>query len=108
LADVDAVKVFRFPGRAVVTQTPHVEHVLSAMHAELAKLKAQVARLQASSRDPSDEWLTVPLVVLRTGKPHETVRGWIRAGYLRASRWGASRQWHIRAADLEAFLKGEV
>jgi hypothetical protein len=79
---------------------------IAVLHAELAKVKAQVARLQASSRDPADEWLRVPEVVLRTGKPHRAVRRWIRDGYLKASRWGASREWHIRAVDLEAFLRG--
>jgi excisionase family DNA binding protein len=75
-----------------------------ALLPQLAEMEAKLERLSAPS---SELYLKVSQVAERTGKCHRTVRGWIRDGHLKACRWGKSREWRVRASDLEAFLKGE-
>ncbi len=62
----------------------------------LDALRGQPASLEAC--------LTTEDVAKITTKTEHTVRGWIRAGRLRASRPKGTRDYQIKRSDLESFL----
>lgn len=83
---------------------------LPRMHPEALREAVEIAvRMLAQEQLAAkpDEWLKVSQVVERTGVTHCTVRGWIRDGQLKATHWGRSHTWRVRAMDLQSFLKGE-
>lgn len=58
------------------------------------------------SGDRADQLLTVADVAGHIGANEKTVRGWIRAGELKASRFDTRIGYRIRRGDYDDFLRG--
>lgn len=56
----------------------------------------------------SDQWLTVAQAADILQVHPETLREWLRAGRIPATRISRRAGYRIRARDLEAFLSGET
>ncbi|HEU0115395.1 MAG TPA: helix-turn-helix domain-containing protein [Thermomicrobiales bacterium] len=57
--------------------------------------------------EPSDDeqLLTVADIAAHIGAHESTVRGWIKTGELRATKFGARLGWRIRRGDYREFLR---
>lgn len=79
--------------------------VLDRLDALAARLDALVAHPEAAAGAPPPRPMSLKDVCQETGFSENTVTKWLRAGTLTADKWPGSREWRIRRADFDAFMR---
>jgi excisionase family DNA binding protein len=85
------------------------ESIRTAVAAELAPLRAEVARLayqlEAMQRDTSDQYLSIQKAAAMAEVHPDTIRSWVKSG--RLTEYRAGRELRILRGDLCRCLAGE-